>query len=232
MDQGTKVIMRGDHALEIQGFISTGPGRYYLAGFNVERDPVKGLRIVATDGHRLGCLHDVDGTMTGPNIIVKLPKAALAMLKGKVPVKSSSYQWYVVIENGAVSLHYGTKHDNLSPACGTFGDVLIDGAFPDWTRVVPSPAMVEQDRHTSFNAKYMAPFAAIGAAGQVTLLPGDDADAPMVVLAAGRADFLGVLMPMRAGDTSLPSFWTSAPHAWTAPDDTAELNTPSAIAAE
>ena len=77
-----KVIIKAEYARLIQPFISTEATRYYLNGFYVERDPVKGVRIVATDGHRLVVFHDADGLcLAGQGAIIALPKEAVRLCK-------------------------------------------------------------------------------------------------------------------------------------------------------
>lgn len=111
---------------------STEETRYYLCGVHIhigregEAAPAQ-LHFVATDGHRLS--HEYmpapDGAEALPPIIIPSKAAATlaGMLRGlpNAPVEIAASRHYLTLTAGTTTL--GTK--------------LIDGTFPDYTRVIP-----------------------------------------------------------------------------------------------
>jgi DNA polymerase III subunit beta len=109
--------------------ISTEETRYYLNGifFHVMAGPPAVLRAVATDGHRLARveLPQPEGAASMPDII--LPRKAVGELRklldetdGDVRVALSAVKARFTLDNAVLT----TK--------------LIDGTFPDYSRVIPS----------------------------------------------------------------------------------------------
>lgn len=99
--------------------------RYYLNGLLLEFGP-RGLRGVATDGHRLA-LADVQATMeVAESRQVILPRKAVVEL-GRLLAEVDD----------AVHIEVGQSH--LRAGLGTlrFTSKLIDGRFPDYERVIP-----------------------------------------------------------------------------------------------
>jgi len=108
--------------------------RYYLNGMLLETDG-KMLRTVATDGHRLA-----------------LCEMALAT-KGKgqqiiVPRKGVLELHRLLGNEGSVTLTIGTNHIRAQIADIRFTSKLIDGRFPEYSRVIPAnpPRIVVADR--------------------------------------------------------------------------------------
>jgi DNA polymerase-3 subunit beta len=108
--------------------------RYYLNGMLLETDG-KMLRTVATDGHRLA-----------------LCEMALAT-KGKgqqiiVPRKGVLELHRLLGNEGTVTLTIGTNHIRAQIADIRFTSKLIDGRFPEYSRVIPTnpPRRVIADR--------------------------------------------------------------------------------------
>lgn len=111
--------------------ISSEETRYYLNGIYLHAAE-KGLTAVATDGHRLAmfAMHMPDGGAGMAGIIV--PKRTVDLLKdfaaekGKlqVSVSQSKIRFMLLNEDGGERLVMTSK--------------LIDGTFPDYTRVVPA----------------------------------------------------------------------------------------------
>lgn len=99
-------------------FISTEETRYYLNGVCFSKAPDGRPVAVATDGHRM-MVHDLDHGVDGGLI---LPRPTVAALSG-LPVPHEIF-------------HTGTKMDFQMPGA-RLRSKLIDGMFPDWTRVVP-----------------------------------------------------------------------------------------------
>jgi hypothetical protein len=188
--------VRLDALLRVRPFISTEMTRYYLGGVFVHAHDSGGAVCAATDGHRLGVRRDVDGLVNEPQII-RLPKEI------KTPVREHARAWAVMTRTGPLFAHlslvdpiHDRDHDTPENAIARiddcyqrFGDVLIDGTFPDYTRILPAEA--EADVVRGFNAKYLTSF------GQSLTIRGGQESDPHVILDSSDPDFLGVLMPMR-----------------------------------
>ncbi len=103
--------------------------RYYLNGLMLEVFP-RGIRAVATDGHRLAlCQVEVDIGEVGQAEQVIVPR------KGVIEL-----QRLLAEESGDVSLLLGAKHVRVVTAKEEFVSKLIDGKFPDYQRVIPEDA--------------------------------------------------------------------------------------------
>lgn len=194
--------------------VSREETRYYLNGVSIEPHPDKGALLVATDGHRLLVAYDENGHCD-EKIIVKLPKYALQECKHK-PVHGSSR--IIEIE------HAGTGNAKISQINSgeisdvlTVYDVLIDGTFPDWRRVVPD--MSEEPAGTigvGFNAKYLKEFGALGqeiektipGASPAFIIQKQSGPAPTIIRWSGVRHIFGVFMPMRFDekDIGVPKF--------------------------
>jgi len=212
-----KVIIKAEYARLIQPFICTETTRYYLAGFYVERDPVKGVRIVATDGHRMVVFHDETGLcLAGQGAIVALPKEAVRLCK-------PGTRWepqlrYVEVNLGAntATIHVGDPREGSTPV-GTFNNVLVDGTFPDYRRVIPelpSPGSGKcRPAVQSYRTSYLADFAKV-ADGKIASirLHAYEAGGPAIVFVGGRDDCFGVVMPYRDEHRDrFPEWWTRKP---------------------
>jgi DNA polymerase-3 subunit beta len=117
----------------VQFAISTEETRYYLNGIYLhinEADDGMHLTAVATDGHRLARerLTAPEGAAALPGIIVprKTVGEVLAALKGVKDSKAA-----VTIEASPSKIRF------ILPGL-TFTSKLIDGTFPDYSRVIPA----------------------------------------------------------------------------------------------
>ena len=99
--------------------------RYYLNGLMLELDK-KGIRSVATDGHRLAMceLAAKTGVSEGQQVIVprKGVQELLRLLES---------------DEGEVEIQLGGNHIRISTPEIRFTSKLIDGRFPDYKRVMP-----------------------------------------------------------------------------------------------
>ena len=109
--------------------------RYYLNGMLIEMDN-KALRAVATDGHRLAMAQaDVAGAVS-TSLQVIVPRKAILELQR------------LISGDGDVEIWIGQNHIRIQFGHIRFTSKLIDGRFPDYTRVVPSrpSKLIEVDR--------------------------------------------------------------------------------------
>jgi DNA polymerase-3 subunit beta len=110
--------------------ISTEETRYYLNGIyfhTIEDGGATWLRAVATDGHRLAQIQTPapDGAAGMPGIIV--PRKAVAELK-KLAAAAGDAEIELAVSPAKIRAAYGET---------VLVSKLIDGTFPDYTRVVP-----------------------------------------------------------------------------------------------
>jgi DNA polymerase-3 subunit beta len=108
--------------------------RYYLNGMLLETDG-KMLRTVATDGHRLAlCEMALPTKGKGQQIII--------------PRKGVLELHRLLGNEGTVTLTIGTNHIRAQIADIRFTSKLIDGRFPEYSRVIPAnpPRTVLADR--------------------------------------------------------------------------------------
>lgn len=117
--------------IEKTGFaISTEETRYYLNGIFLhsldEDEPV--LRAAATDGHRLAryTLERPEGAEKMPDVII--PRKCVGELKKLLEEHSAAK---VLIELSASKVRFTLQSSILTSK-------LIDGTFPDYTRVIPT----------------------------------------------------------------------------------------------
>jgi DNA polymerase-3 subunit beta len=108
--------------------------RYYLNGMLLETDG-KMLRTVATDGHRLAlCEMPMPSKGKGQQIIV--PRKGVLELQR------------LLGSEGAATLTIGTNHIRAQIGDIRFTSKLIDGRFPEYSRVIPAnpPRVMLADR--------------------------------------------------------------------------------------
>lgn len=110
--------------------------RYYLNGMLLESDG-KMLRTVATDGHRLA-LCEIQLGLGGRQQQIIIPRKGVLELQR------------LLTGEGAVTLTIGTNHIRAQIGDIRFTSKLIDGRFPEYSRVIPAkpPRVVLADRDT------------------------------------------------------------------------------------
>src|SRR3989440_1846618 len=109
--------------------------RYYLNGLLLETDG-KILRAVATDGHRLALCEAELESKAKNNQQVILPRKGVLELQR------------ILGGDGKVDLAIGTSHVRAQIGDIRFTSKLIDGRFPEYSRVIPAAPskQVEADR--------------------------------------------------------------------------------------
>jgi DNA polymerase-3 subunit beta len=108
--------------------------RYYLNGMLLETDG-KMLRSVATDGHRLAlCEMELAAKGKGQQIIV--PRKGVLELQR------------LLGSEGVVTVTIGSNHIRVQIGDIRFTSKLIDGRFPEYSRVIPAnpPRLVQADK--------------------------------------------------------------------------------------
>jgi DNA polymerase III subunit beta len=113
--------------------ISTEETRYYLNGifFHVSDDPEPVLKAAATDGHRLArvTLPRPDGAQDMPDIII--PRKCIAELR-KLLEEAGESKVLVDLSTSKIRFTLGGGNGIILTS------KLIDGTFPDYSRVIPT----------------------------------------------------------------------------------------------
>lgn len=191
-------------------FVSTEETRYYLKGVLIQKHQLKGVNLVATDGHRMMVIWDENGTTDLDDVIVSLDKAALVACKS---VRGENLERLVRVEgDGIVTVYSG--HETPVPVAMNHG-AIIDGTFPHWQRVVPN--MDRSAGSPTFNPKYLTEFCKAATElcsskdGAISI--SGTAGDPALLRFLGVDHAFGVLMPIRNGGevNKLPWFLNAAP---------------------
>lgn len=228
-----RIIVNALTAKLATGFVSTEETRYYLKGFCVQ--PCKdGATIVATDGHRMGVFHQTDAVVQwAGTAIVALPKEAL---KACQPAKRDimAHNWLVIesesqfgkaaaliVQADSIGAVQDARKEPAYVAWQGYVDI-VDGSFPDWRRVLPTPDTVTKPVLATFNAKLLKPFIAVSLSSATDsrdknakaclTFGGEDPGSPVAVHST-RGDFFGVLMPVRGGGVYYPTWLKNEPQA-------------------
>lgn len=180
--------------------------RYYLNSVYIEPHPDAGVVLVATDGHRMGVIHDPEGHTDYPIIVGGISKQLISGCKKKSLLPSDLF----IGERGAVvrpGLEEGQDLDPFDNLVTHMSRIeILDAKYPDWRKVLPKKESRE-DRFPAFNPKYLA---ALHDAAEI-LVPGKW-NAALELFSSGRdtsivarinsADidqrFVGIIMPMRS----------------------------------
>lgn len=111
--------------------------RYYLNGLYLEISE-RSLRAVATDGHRMAVTGADCRSDSNAQLQVIIPR------KGVQEISR-----LLVTEGGEVTLQLSANHARLTIDNLTFTSKLIDGKFPDYTKVIPNnqTKLVPLDRY-------------------------------------------------------------------------------------
>ena len=204
--------------------LSAKQARYCLNGVFVDPNPNGGVNLVATDSHRMLVIHDAAGTADESAIIALTPESIKACKAGRnetrhIEIKTGENiaTIYAVVgtHESDDEMLAARSHIAISAAC------KIDGTFPDYRRVVPTPS--PKGVATPFSGKYVADFgkaanelAKIGSSNKyrkgIIRILCSDINSPALILFDNSPHALGVLMPIRGeGSHNLPAWFTGKP---------------------
>lgn len=196
-------------------FVSTETTRYYLNGVFIEKHKDGGVTMTSTDGHRMFCVYDPDAFMDYEGgFIAKLDKAALNACK---PGRYDSFGRCIMFDydgNAEIGIRQQSDDVDIAPKpIHKSYDVLIDGTFPDWRRIVPK---FEEGQEVGavgcFNADYVGSFgkiyADLGQSKKNSIqIVQDEPHNPALIRFYGLDNAFGVLMPMRQEiEAAVPEF--------------------------
>jgi hypothetical protein len=173
---------------------SSDGARYYINGVCIQPHP-DGAIMAATDGHMLLAAHDAAGQ--GPTdpagIIVNLGKEGLkAASKGKL-----------------LTINPDTGQARVDGLWVSPASVIVDGAFPDWRRILPAGDLTATD--ACFDARLLA---TLGKALSDTkthpiAIRGADANGPHMVT-GNLPNVFGICMPLRHTALTAVPAWATA----------------------
>jgi len=200
-----RAIIESEYAPLIDLFKSDEESRYYLNGFCIEPHPVVGVCLVATNGHILGAFHHEGGFAAEP-VIVRLNPAMLQACK-RNPNDLYGNRYLVIDGNDArlIKAHdLEHAHEGGVEMLMTQGNVVVDGTFPEWRKVIPH----DYSRSTltpALDANLLKPFQIVSAAagrkaGGTNIAPISIKSACLAgacLVTTSRRDFFGVVMPLR-----------------------------------
>lgn len=237
LEKPVRAILDADLFLRAYSAVSTEETRYYLNGVHIEPAPDGGVLMIATDGHRLLCIRDAKGFYAGDDergsIIRALPHFKAMLAKPKKFSASDRFfarDYKIVVVDrlmALVELAAGTPLDDEHSRAALFrtareptnvvlgiqtADVLIDGQFPDWRRVVPildheaAPGMIDQKLLSDIaGALTMDGRRAVKLTCGTTKAQGargTESDPVLVRSDSPLIDGFGIVMPMRSTGVS------------------------------
>jgi len=179
--------------------------RYYLRGVQIKTFP-KGLRLAATDGHRMiVAFQKWNDAEPYPALDIILPIETIDKIKA---TKKSSVFADLSFDGQRATI----THDETAITSD-----VVDGTFPAIERVAPDPKALD-GVGAQFNPKYLMDFAkAMGIAniGEVPCVF-HNGDNPAIVSlgidAKARFEWFGVIMPFRKSAVpEVPSTWFCKP---------------------
>lgn len=175
-------------------FCGKAETRYALQGVLLEvlRDET---RLVATDGHILGCYRDTNaghGLEHG-----QAYTAILAAITGKQLIETYGKNCLSVSVEIEVDCHAAFV-DFVGPNGQTTSGKKLDGRYPDWIRIMPSEVSGIYGHYTPESLLVFAKAAKAlgdkGAFGQTCMLY-PNGDQPAIVKTHVNGNFSGVIMP-------------------------------------
>lgn len=196
--------------------VSKEETRFYLQGVLVEPHAVKGVVLTATDGHRLICIHDENGTADESAIIRLSPEASKACKTGKNEDRRE-----IVVDglNATINAVEKLGGEETISTVAISAKCRIDGSFPDYARVIPTPVFGEKETAPGgFNGQYLADFTKIAielekgenkssrGTGTIRLLSSNPGSPALIRFCSSEHAF-GVLMPVRAKETFTVPAW-------------------------
>ncbi len=229
--ESRSIVVASKYVAIMEAFVSTEEVRYYLTGIYIERHPVCGVIMVATDGHRMAVIHDKDALFKGkggwicpvPSEVFKACKKKMRKGEGDLGAQQVHFVGATV---GVTNLLYAAKgpldlKDGVPDGVMTISRAgPIDGTYPQWRRVLPKkrPATATHEV-LAFSPGYMADFATvIKAAGlrenaPAVMFPSPLGEASIVRFEA-LPEFFGLLMGCHASPdmTAIPA-WVAAERA-------------------
>lgn len=168
-------------------FASKEETRYYLCGVCLEIEP-RAVTYVGTDGHRLIAYRDEKLDPESPN----------NLLLGKFIIPTAHCKPHKLDkEDSGEAKIFGTGRLTIAHDFCDVTFLPIDGVYPDWRKTVPKAAMT--GKLGQFNLDQLATFKkfAKGLDMPSPFVAHNGEEAPAIVWYPGRAQVVGVVMPIK-----------------------------------
>lgn len=172
---------------------SSDPTRYYLQGVCIQPHPRgEGVTLTATDGNCLLTAHDPKAdpaTLPAGGVIVNLGKDGLkAARKGEL-----------------VTIDPATGDASVDNAWRSASTTIVDGAFPDWRRILPQGDQVATG--AAFDVKILSRLGDAlcdwrKSSHGLTMRGADDASPHIIACDSPDAAIFAVCMPIRVTPTT------------------------------
>lgn len=184
--------------------------RESIRGVHVEASPDGGILLVATDGHRLVCMHDLGGSID--------PSFGRTFSIPNIRLPCVSRRRYYEARTARVMTSPSTFPkamieilDEDSVMIGSVLVSLITSDFPDWRAVVPDSIGIMEMHGAPYNPQYVIDFEAITMAygmsnqGAFTIWPRVDMAA---LVTWEKCPAFAVIMPLSSSEArpARPSF--------------------------
>jgi hypothetical protein len=197
-------------------FTSKEKSRYYLNGLHVSRAPGNqpGVMLAATDGHKLIVAYDPDGfAPDGKGVILRTEGHKLPGAVFKEPTRYAATRMIEVNPDDTESccapgFLFDMDENGGRLPVGAHMFEVIDGDFPDITRVVPRFSNCKPVTQAStYDANYLKAFTMAAAdfcnqrSAPISIWSEGPNDPALVTFGPaddGKRDLFGVLMPLRA----------------------------------
>lgn len=197
-----------------------GDVRYYLNGVHVTPTDAGGVIIVATNGHHLAVIRDPEGYCAEP-LILKTNTGLLQSARRSAA--SEIFLFDDTLLASASTVPGGVAQADVGSViyCDVdsvyLGDPLIDGKFPDWRKIVPSPDALQPGLVGEFRINYLMAFERqaqrlnVPERGIQFFQNKDDPVTSTTVVRFHRMpEYLGLLMPLRADQMPVVPEWAQA----------------------
>ena len=177
---------------------SSDPTRYYLQGVCIQPHPRgEGVTLAATDGHCLLTAHDPKAdpaTLPAEGLIIHLGKDGLkAARKGQT-----------------VTIDPATGDASVDNAWRSASTTIVDGAFPDWRRILPQGDQVATG--AAFDVKILSRLGDAlcdwrKSSHGLTMRGADDASPHIIACDTPDAAIFAICMPIRVTPTIATPAW-------------------------
>lgn len=162
---GLRASFDAQHLVRLAPFVPAHDIRYYLCGLCIERSPLGGVVLIATNGHMLGAIHDAQGTLEGAEQVILKVSPGLTMAARRAAPSRRDRLGAKVLLRGTrafVAPDFESEGTDLERFVQA-GRSVIEGRFPVWQKVLPDFTRLRRgglkggdDRDGMVNPAYLA----------------------------------------------------------------------------
>lgn len=229
-----KCAVDGEIFARVALAISTEETRYYLRGVHIRPgNDGTGAVLTATNGSFLVSAFDKDGYVEGEGIVQTTaaidkalpvppkanPSTKRVLVVGRTTLEETYRQFVVSCygEPQAEMLRVLTA-PNKDVEATNFKDVLVDGTFPDTSRIIPKGYVSDRPLPCLDMSKLATVIKAVCGKAKApsvhfTLAPEKHESNPVLVFPGSKPEFpiFGLIMPLRADPVSTEVYWAIRP---------------------